>query len=439
MTNIIDKISLTGKTYLEAYRSMKRQYSPDKLHLMRNKKLRHLVEYSYYNIKYYRELFDKSGITPSDIKTLEDIEKIPITTKQDLRSRFWDFLPHNMPKCRVYRTSGSTGVPVCIFSDDNSRLHNSAAVIRSRSAMGLPFASHPILTLLKNETEPIFKAPHWTYLQGIHKTYYINPYIDSDENIEYANNILRLLKKPAIISITPALACFAEKVNKGVFFKPDDPCSLSTVGDTLSQQTRCSIESVFGVMVNDVYACSEIGEVAWQCSKGEGYHINADNVILEIIKDGMPSNSNEVGEVVVTNLNRFAMPFIRYANGDLSEFLTEECPCGCKLPMLKRIVGRSGQDIQLPNGKKVPWNHLKGFMNHPHVRQFQLVQSKKGDFLVKYVKESGVDSHWLETLLLERFNAILNNQIPIHFACVKTIPPASNGKNKLVFSSYRLS
>ena len=436
MLTKLDKAIFTFRTYWRAWNATRHQYSPEKIDLIRNRKLKNVLNFSYHNVKYYRELFEQTNLSLNQINTVDDIVKLPVTTKHDLRGRYWEFLPQVLPECRVSRTSGSTGVPVCILSDKNSRLNNSAATIRSRRAMGLPFIGHPILTLLKRETDPILKPPHWTYLQGIHKTHYINPYIDSEESRTYANRVLRQLKQPAVIAITPAIRVFAEKIKSG-FFNSIKPCCVSSGGESLTKQNRVLMETVFGTIVTDNYACNEAGEVAWQCHQAKGYHINTDNVVLEILKNGEPVGPGETGEVVITNLNRYAMPILRYANGDLARLSKEVCPCGCKLPMLAEIIGRSGQDMCFPNGKTVPWNVLKSAMNHNQIRQFQIVQNPNASVTIKYIPESQAGISELEALFSQRFKCLLPSSTQITFEIVSHIPQASSGKSKLVICNYR--
>ena len=154
MAACLEKINLTLTTYYKAWQFIKRQNSPGQIEKVQNEKLQKLVKYCYGNIKYYRELFDEHRIRPKQIKTVKDLCRIPILTKKDLRERFWDFLPKELPACRISRTSGSTGIPVCILSDRSSRLFNSASVIRYRKALGIPITGRPILTPLKTENEP---------------------------------------------------------------------------------------------------------------------------------------------------------------------------------------------------------------------------------------------------------------------------------------------
>jgi len=394
-----------------------------------------VIHYCSDNIKYYKEVFQQAGVNPDKIKTSDDLDSIPILTKKELRDRFWDFLPSTLPECRVTRTSGSTGVPACFFSDRISRKFNSAAVIRSRRAAGIPLIGRPILTPLKTEHER-HKEPHWTFLQGIHKTYYINPYLDSSDNTKYAEKLLRKLRKPAVLGITPATRTLAQKVRDGVF-PSFQPSAVLTTGESLSPKVRELLESTFQTKVMDIYGCSEAGEVAWQCHLGRGYHINADNCIVEIVKDNKPVTDGQVGEVIVTNLNRCAMPIIRYKNGDLARLSEETCPCGCKLPMIAEILGRTGEDMFLPNGKAIPWNQLKSLMTHQHIRKFQLVQNEDGSIVIRYIPEDIADTKQLDGLLLYRYRNLVGDSVKIKIERTASIPPANSGKSKLVISHYK--
>ena len=433
--NNLGKINLGFRTYKEARAAISRQYDDNEIIRVQNAKLQRLIDYSISNIKYYQEMFQQAGIHVNDVKTVEDMVNIPLLTKDILRERFWDFLPRRLPQCTVSRTSGSTGVPVCLLSDDNSRLFNSAAVIRYRKALNIPVIGTSILAPLKTEKE-LHKQPCWTFLQGIHRTYYVNPYASSETEIEYAIHILKQLRKPAIIGITPAIRALAYKIRDGIL-PPIKPVAVLTTGEYLSIDVRQLLEETFDTKVTDIYACNEAGDIAWQCRAAHNYHINADNCIVEILKDNKPVASGEIGEVVITNLNRFSMPIIRYKNGDLARFAPKLCPCGCRLPAISEIIGRTGEDMFLPSGKVIPWNQLKGLMNHPQIRQFQLVQNEDSSITVRYVAEKEADITHIENLLHHRFAALLENAVTLCFEGCYKIAPAPSGKSKLVISRYR--
>jgi phenylacetate-CoA ligase len=435
MNDALSRIAWTLGTYGEARRAVRRQFDPDRIRAVQNARLQRLVCYCASSIKYYRELFAQAGIDPQQIRTADDLERIPFLTKEELRGRFWDFLPRDLPACRVSRTSGSTGIPVCILADWNSRKCNSAAVIRSRRAAGIPFLGRPLLTLL-NTGQDLPRPPQWTFLQGVHRQYFLNPYVRSRDNVEYAARLARRLRKPALTGITSSVRTLAQAVRDGDF-PPLRPALVTTGGEMLLPAVRDLIETTFGVKVLDAYACNEARDIAWQCRQARGYHVNADNLVVEIIRAGRRAAAGQAGEVVVTDLNRYVMPILRYKNGDLARWAAGECPCGCRLPMLAEIVGRTGENVTLPDGRIVLWNQLKGLMNHPQIRQFRLVQEGNGDFTVRYVPENTADVEQLERLLRDRFRILMGDTIPLRLERTTFIAPEPTGKSKLVVSHYQ--
>lgn len=429
------KIMLTLKAYWLSWCAVKRQYNRRWIVKARDRKLRRLVRFCYENVKYYREAFDQVNIKPGDISSAEDIYKLPFLTKKQLRERLWDFLPKEIGPCRVSRTSGSTGVPVCIFSDENSRLHNAAAVIKYRKAVGIGLFGSTIITPLKNDAEGT-KRPLWTYLHGLHKTYYVNPYLELHEHFNYISKLFKGKKNASLIGITPAIVKLAYQVKDGKIegFKPK---AIITGGQSLSDKDREIIESVFSTKVTDVYSCSEGGEIAWQCGKSDRYHINEDNCVVEILKDGMPAKAGETGEVVITNLSRLAMPILRYKIGDLAIATDQKCRCGRKLAMLEKIVGRNGEDIICPDGRVLLWNQLKGFMNISQIRQFQIVQNSDGGIVIKYVPQEDADICEIDKIIKSRFSPVVGDSIKFEIEKVSIIKPAKSGKLKLVVSNYK--
>jgi phenylacetate-CoA ligase len=435
MHDIAGKIRLAVAVRWHAEQAMRRQFRAEALHATVTQKLRRLMRHCFENVKFYREQFQRAGLTPERIRTVEDLQAVPILTKQDLRDRFWDFLPRDLPPCRMSRTSGSTGVPVCILSDISSRIHNSAAVIRFRQALGIPRVGAVILSPLKTPEDPPRRA-HWTFLQGVHKTCYVNPYRDAPTDVDSANELLGTLRRPVVMGIAPAVHRLAERIADGLFLDCR-PAAVVTMGQTLTPSMKRLIESAFGVKVNDLYACTEAGDIAWECREHCGYHVNADNCLVEILKDGAPVAEGDVGEVVITNLNRYVMPIVRYRTGDLARRGgATGCPCGRRLPMLAEIIGRSGEDMLLPGGSRVPWNQLKSLMTHQQIRQYQLIQQSDGGLAVHYVPEPTADTRQIEDLLAYRYPKLLGQAVAIRITQTASIAPAASGKTKLVVCDY---
>ena len=104
--------------------------------------------------------------------------------------------------------------------------------------------------------------------------------------------------------------------------------------------------------------------------------------------------------------------------------------------MLAEIIGRTGENIILPDGRRVLWNQLKGLMNHPHIRQFRLVQERDGKLVVRFVCEQEANVEQLDNLLLGRFRSLVGSSIEVRLEEVSFLPPAPSGKSKLVVSHY---
>jgi phenylacetate-CoA ligase len=172
---------------------------------------------------------------------------------------------------------------------------------------------------------------------------------------ESQDNILKMINRyqPDIIlgycSIVKDLAKKIKDENiRGIF-----PKMIFLTGEALTTEDRIYISSIFNTEVFHYYATNECGLIAWECKEHSGYHINSDNVIVEFIKeDGTYAKAGEEGEIVLTNLNSYTMPFIRYRIGDIGIPSDEKCPCERNLPLMKMLTGRVMTILFYPMAKK---------------------------------------------------------------------------------------
>ena len=160
-----------------------------------------------------------------------------------------------------------------------------------------------------------------------------------------------------------------------------------TYGGALPDGTRATVRQAWNVGLADIYTAEEVGYLALQCPEHEHYHVQSENLIVEILDDaGNPCAPGEVGRVVVTTLHNFAMPLIRYELGDYAE-AGAACACGRGLPVIKRIVGRERNILRLPDGRR----HWPSFPSEkwtvaaPDVQQLQLVQKSLREVVVRIV------------------------------------------------------
>ncbi|MBX3647391.1 MAG: phenylacetate--CoA ligase family protein [Rhodocyclaceae bacterium] len=181
-----------------------------------------------------------------------------------------------------------------------------------------------------------------------------------------------------------------------------------TYSEALRPDLRETVRAAWGVQIADGYSCEEAGNIALQCPRHEHYHIQSENLLVEILDEaGRPCAPGETGRVVITTLHNFAMPLIRYELGDYAE-VGEPCECGRGLPVLTRILGRRRNMVVLPDGRR-HWPSMPSAMWHAvaPIEQFQVTQTGIGSLEVKYVMGRPLSQEeiaGLEQALAERFS-----------------------------------
>ncbi len=208
----------------------------------------------------------------------------------------------------------------------------------------------------------------------------------------------------------------------------DNLQQIRTVGETVSPELRKSTFAVLGVPLIDFYSAQEVGYMALQCPVSDHYHVLSDSVLLEIIDDeGRPCNVGQAGRIVVTSLDNYATPLIRYDIGDIG-VLGNSCSCGRGLPVLQEILGRSRNMAILPDGSK-KWPNLgfRKMMEVADIRQFQVVQHGLENIELKIVVDEPLEidqKNRLGGILREHLGHPFKVEITYH----DEIPRGANGK-----------
>ena len=289
----------------------------DQLVAFQNARVRRLVDHAYRNVAYYRGLFDRHGLKPHDIRTVEDLAAVPITSRSDLQA-----LPaeeiiarHVKPESLITRSSsGSSGQPFIVRRTWLEERIHGALALRALHALGLRINDRTcnVLRLQNPQIQDHQMIQRILAMMGISRQIFVDA-LQSPENIVQAlgkNN-------PEVLSgYSGVLARITENVDKeklrslGLRF-------VNTGGEVLTSLMRHQIGEGFGVPVYDTYGSIEFHLLAWECRTTGEYHVCDDGLIIEVLRDGVPAVEGERGEVVGTDLHSFAMPLIRYKLGDV--------------------------------------------------------------------------------------------------------------------------
>jgi len=360
---------IAGLSLLRMQRGLR--LPPDVLLEEQTRKLRRTIHHAYSTTPYYRKLLDAAGLRPQDI---------PITRKQDLlvvplEERVAEGTDIN--KCHKSVTSGSMGARFELRMAPKERLRRILADVRAFLANGCSVWDTMCASSSRRE---IHEPAYWFQRLGLLRRRHVSVFNDLENKLR----TLTAGNYDIIYWLTSDLVLLAEAMlERGIGVAP--PNMVVTNGEMMNPTQQCTIEQAFGRAPTDFYGCAEFWTVAWQCRERRGYHINADLLLLELVRDGNVVEPGEEGEIVVTDLMPRAMPLIRYATGDWARSATAPCPCGITLPTLAHIGGRILDFLVLPSGKKIsPYVVLLTVSPIKGIKEYHLVQKSRSEVLVRF-------------------------------------------------------
>jgi phenylacetate-CoA ligase len=260
--------------------------------------------------------------------------------------------------------------------------------------------------------------------------------IEVSQRIDDQIEPLRLARPDVLRGLPESLRVIAEAVReRGI--NGIRPRMILTGGGVLTEETRQVLQEVFGSPVIDLYSCWEFGNIAWECGHHAGYHINADGLIVEAMKEGRRALPGEQGELLITALNGYAMPLIRYRIGDMGVLSDRRCPCGRGLPLLERIEGRTDDLIRLVDGRIVSPLTISSTLRFiPGIAQFKMIQEGKDAFQILLVRGKGFSPQTVETAG-EELKKLLGDGVLLDIQLVDQILPDPSGKIRAVISKVQ--
>jgi len=340
---------LPHEGYLLAELWLNQWKSPLALERVRERKIRRLISHAYHKVPFYRAIFEDRKIRPEDIRTPADLEALPIISKKDLQGLSAGeklAAGYHPRKGRTFLTSGTTGRPlaVCYSRRDWTMINIGSA--RAFFSMGMrPW--HRMASFVGKAAARQNKK--WYEYLGMWR----GRDLSSWENPRSWVAALRLWRPHVLVGYVMTLKILGEAV-RDEGRQPWAPALLISGSGVLDDFTRRFLASTFACPVRDYYASFEAGTIAWECPTCGGYHLSSDTVIVETLADGKPVPPGQSGEVVITNLHAYAMPFIRYRQEDEAVLSARRPKCGRGLPLLDRIHGRADDCVVLNDGRKIP-------------------------------------------------------------------------------------
>jgi phenylacetate-CoA ligase len=410
--------------------------SPEQLAQLQWTRLKQLLEHCQREVPYYQKQWRALGVTPDDIRNMDDFARLPLLTKADIRANFDDLKASSMRDQLLYKaTGGSTGEPMRFgyTRESNNRRH--AVMWRGYGWAGAPLGTRSLLLWGAGVGMQPWRQRVKDHLyHAMFSRRIVNSFHMTEANMaEYADAI-DAFKPRVLLGYTGPLIRLAQwmlATGRRVY----RPQSFISCGEAMHDFQRQIIEEAFGCPAFNTYGCREFMLVAAECDHHEGLHVSSDHLVVELPKTPDAPPEGDTGEVVITDLSNVGMPFIRYATTDLATPAQHTCSCGRGLPLLKQVDGRVLDAIHTPDGRILPGMFFPFlFKETKGVDRYQVVQRQLDRLDVSIVRGPAFDDDSL-AFIQHEIHKVLGDGIRLQCHFVDDIPLTSSGKTRLTVSA----
>jgi phenylacetate-CoA ligase len=357
-----------------------------------------------------------------------DLAQLPLLTRRDIQDSYEELkserLPREHGRTAEVRTSGSTGAPIRVLSTQLAELFWNSITLREHSWHRRDFNGK--LAAIRHGIDGA-KSSNWgKATAGVVATgpaLGLGIQADTDSQLAWLER-----ERPDYLLTFPSNAAELARSCLRAGIKLPGLREVRTMGEALAEQTRQLCRDAWDVPVVDFYSAEEVGYIALQCPEHEHYHAQAETRIVEVLDEsGNPCLPGQTGRVVVTDLNNFAMPLVRYEIGDIAE-VGEPCPCGRGLPVLSRILGRVRNMLTAADGKRYfPTFGTRSMPGVEKLRQHQFVQKSFTLVEARLVVAEPFDAQ-VESALREHVLSRLPSGFEVKFVYVDSIARSPSGK-----------
>lgn len=419
-------------TYKRLVDSQWKPYSEQKKE--QEKQLKYMINFADKKVPFYHRLFRRLKLEHSDIRTTEDLEKLPILTKDIIKKNWEDFKPVNLDTMKYYvnLTSGSTGTPFRYRLLNYDRFFNGASLYRGWGYAGYELGDKMVFlagsSLGTGSKNLVVKKAH-EISRNIRKLSSFDMSVnDMKQDVKIINSF-----KPKFIRGYPSSINFFVNYLKENEINIDTPQAVFTAAEKLMPNMKKNIEDVLGCEVYDAYGMNDGGLGAYECSEHSGLHIDTERSIMEIVDDNGLQLEKGVGKILATSLHNYAMPLIRYDTSDVGCVISDTCGCGRGSKLLKEIIGRTVEILVTPEGKYVHGYFLLNCIECSRgIREFQIIQKKVDKIVIEIIPEENFDEKQLD--IVREFIRSKSSNWEVEFKRVNKIEKTKSGKYKSVVS-----
>lgn len=420
--------------YLDSYQR-DQWLTPEQIATLQWERLKQLLEHCQREVPYYRRRWRELGIEVSDIRNLDDYAQLPLLTKADIRDHFDELTADSWRgRLQTKATGGSTGEPLRFGFNRESNDRRTAVMWRGYDWAGSRMGRRTLFLWGGAVGEPtrVHRLKDRLYNAAFARSV-LNSFHMNEANLaEYADAIDRYRPEIIVGYVGPLVRLAQWLIASGR--KIRQPHAIIGAAEALHEFQREIIEQAFGCPAFNTYGCREFMLIAAECEQHRGLHVNADHLVVELRQPAGSMADVRSGEVVITDLFNYGMPFVRYANGDRATASTQHCACGRGLPMLAQVDGRVLDTIRTPDGHVLPGEFFPHMLKDVSgLQRFQLVQRQLDRLDLSIVRGAGFDDASLAYIRRE-VGKVLGDSVALHCHFVDDIPLTPSGKLRVTVS-----
>lgn len=417
---------------IQVFRNLKESqyYNAEQLHRFQLNKLKRLLSHAVINSEFYRDKYKNNEV---NISHISDFQRLPILSRAEVKNSSHQMIAEIDLK-RVSRritTGGSSGDPLEVYHDIRYPIDTFAWRVLQwwggDQSNNIAFIYREVRTGWRK----ILNSMIWLPTRRI----FLDASLLTEKKMGVFSKKINRVRPPTLqgyVSGVLQYARFCEKEN----IKHDFLNCVWVTAAPLSEADRRYMERIFGCSVYDQYGCSEVFWISAECEMQDGLHIMAEARYVEIVDENdLPVKVGDYGDIVITDLENYFHPLIRYRNGDRGRLISGDCKCGVMLPRMDKVKGRISDVVRVPSGAVIAGEYLTTiFDDAPDaVKCFQLQQKKDYSISLVCVLGNGDDALEICNVKVHELERLTGNEIKVSLSIVEKIDH-DRGKTRFILS-----
>ena len=429
-----------GKVFNDTYSFLQESqyWSKEKLEEYQMNEITKLLNHSYKNVPYYRKVFDERGLKPRDIQNFNDLKQLPYLTKEIIQNNLEDLVARNYDKRNLtyVTTGGSTGIPMGFYADKRVvRPREWAFMTTQWSRVGYDINKKNKCVILRGN------IPEKGLYEYDGKDLILSSYQLTDNNMKMYINMIKKFEPDFIQAYPSSISILSDFIlQNDIKLNLYNLKAILCGSENLYDFQRIKIKDAFNVRVYSWYGHTEVSCLAGECEKSSSYHIFPEYGYTELINenDNDVTGEDEVGEIVATGFNNYAVPFIRYKTMDLAVNTNKVCSCGRNYKLIKRIEGRKQDYFINRYGNKITFTCSDDALwrVNDKIFAYQYIQNEPGKVILTIEPKKELDAKDYKCIRQDFLKFYPDFEIEIKL--VEHIERTKRGKYKFLIQKLKI-